>query len=164
MKRMTLVLLFGLTGCAITPDLPNLIPPKPPHTTYAQEEVHSSIPVMLIDSQGTRWAAAKTEQHIITKFNEDIPPKGALSRIGSFFGGLGFWIILALIVAFCIAPGGTMLWLWKEKNRFQAAFTETVTAIKASKAVDNQPALHDALKNNLSEDSKTLVGKIKATL
>lgn len=164
MKRILIISLLSLTGCAITPNLPNLVPPKPPHTTYLQEEVHSSVPVLLVDSQGTKYASAKTEQHIITKYNYDEAPKGFLSRIGSFLGGLGFWIIVGILIAFVIAPGGTMIWLWNQKKRFQSAFEETVSAIKTSNAVDAHPALSTALDSTQSDTTKQMVGIVKATL
>jgi hypothetical protein len=157
------LMVFLLAGCAMSIPWPSLRGPERPKTIYNWEERQVSNPVVLTEKSGKQYVAYQTDKQLIAHLDSTPRKVGLFERIGSFIAGLGFWIILALIIAFVIAPAGTIVFLFGQFKKYKTALVETVTAIKQSKATEN-PAVKQALVDNHSPETRTIVGQIKAAL
>lgn len=98
------------------------------------------------------------------KGNEkSVPKKTLMQRVGDWISGLGFLAFILIVAGLFLAPTVTISILFSILKRTRKAFIETVKAIKDVKA-DQQTELHNALNKIQSEETKQLVGEVKAQL
>lgn len=159
-----LLTLVTLSGCAITPQFPNLNRPERPKTIYGWQEEFVSTPQVLTGIDGKNYVSNKTEKRLSINLDTTTKKPGFFQRVGGFFGGLGFWLIVLLVLGLVFAPGITIPFLLAKYHQYRNAFKQTVAAIKESKAVDENQKLHDALKSRQDDSTKKLVGELKAAI
>ena len=161
--RITFLLLtlVTLSGCAITPQFPNLNRPERPKTVYNWQEELVSTPQVLAGTDGKNYVSNKTEKRLSINLDTSTKKAGFFDRVGGFLGGLGFWMIVLLVLGLVFAPGITIPVILGKLFQYKNAFKQTVAAIKESKAVDENPKLHDALKAKQDDATKKLVGILK---
>ena len=155
--------LLGLCGCAsVTPKFPSLAPPEKPRTVYNWNEEVIIEPKVIKTGEG-EFIVQRTEKRLSAGLDTTPKKVGLIERIGSFIGGLSFWIFALVVLGLILAPGATIGFLFKKYAQYKNAMKQTVAAIKEARAVDSQ-ALHDALKARQTVETKKIVGRIKAGL
>lgn len=161
MKKWALLLLvFGTCGCGVL-SFPQLNAPKPPDQVYKYSSTIEKEPkvVQTPDGKSIVWEAQK--QTVDVNYERKDKPLSWWQRFCNWLGNWGIISILALIAALVIAPGGTMLWLWRQYMKFKKAFTQTVKAIDESKAVETTPTLKASLSSHQDNSVKALVDDIQ---
>lgn len=156
-----LLIMIFLTGCAGI-RLPSLPTPKRPDTLYNYSETQTSKPTAVV-TNGKVIVVTETEKTV--RIGLKIAPKKVTfaERIGGWISGLGLIAVIALIVGLVLAPGATIAFLFKVVRKWKRAMRETVVAIKESKAVTNGNGLDKSLSSRQSEETKKIVGNIKAS-
>lgn len=105
----------------------------------------------------------RTEKRLSAGLDTTPRRVGFMERIGSFIGGLSFWIFALIVLGLILAPGATIGLLFKKYAQYKNAMKQTVAAIKEARAADSQ-SLHDSLKARQTAETKKIVGNLKAEL
>ena len=165
MKTIAIILLsvflLSTSGCI---SLPLKIGNNKSNITYSKTDKGT-----IIREEGYEEVAGKPKKY--SKYYKEydkgseksIPKKTLMQKVGDWISGLGFLAFILLGVGLFLAPTVTIGILFSILKRTRRAFIETVKAIKDVKA-DQQIELHNALNKNQSNETKQLVGEIKAKL
>lgn len=89
------------------------------------------------------------------------PPATAGQRVGAIVGTVGGIGLVLVIVLAVFCPGILAAFAVRTAMKWRAAFSQTVSAISASRAVEKNPQLHDALKAAQTPETKELVARVK---
>ncbi len=161
MRNLFLVVIMALflSGCGIL-NFPSLNAPKPPDQVYQYSQTIEKQPkvVQLENGKSVVWESQK--QTVDVNYERKDKPLSWWQRFTNWLGNLGIIGLIGMIVALFVAPGGTMLWLWKQYMKFKKAFTQTVVAIDESNAVAH-PEVKAALSAKQDNDVKALVDDIQ---
>ena len=163
MKTIAVLVLsmFLLSGCI---GLPVKFNSGNSNITYSKSDKGT-----IIKEEGYEEVAGKPKKFskYYREFEKDneksIPKKTLMQKVGDWISGLGFLAFILLVVGLFLAPGVTISVLFSILKRTRRAFIETVKAIKEVKG-DQKEDLHNALNKNQSNETKQLVGEVKAKL
>lgn len=163
MKRVfaLIILVLSLSGCGAI-SFPQLNAPKPPEQVYKYHQTITTEPrVVQTNDKGQSVVFTAQTQTVDVNYDRKDKPLSWWQRFCNWLGNIGMLGLVGLIVALVIAPGGTMLWLWKQYMKFKKAFTQTVDAIDESKAVQTNVNLKTALSAKQDNDVKALVDDLQ---
>jgi len=164
-----IVLIFlslAISGCA---GIPFTSSPSPKMSeSWSKTEDITPVAVGLVD--GKQVAINETHRAIAVNREVVVEKKPLLQAIWGWFVGLGM-IGGALAFFFPTAFFAIALWLLKKWNTLKReyvlhkeALVETVKAVKETEAIKKDADLHHALDVLQSQETKKLIGQIRATL
>lgn len=154
MKKALIFVLFvvGLSGCGIL-NFPSLNAPKPPDQVYSYHQTIENQPQIVQTADGKSFVWESQKQTIDANYERKDKPLTWWQKVCNWFANLGILGILGTIASIIIAPGGTIAWLFAEKNKIMTALKQTVKGIDDSQVVKNSPQVAQAL--SASQDAKT---------
>lgn len=161
MRKIALLLLvLGTAGCGAL-QFPTINAPKPPEQVYKYSQTIEKQPQVVQTPDGKSYVWESQKQTVDVNYEKKEKPLSWWQRFCNWLGNLGIIGILLLVGALVIAPGGTMMFLWKKYQQFRKAFTQTVKAIDDAKAVETNPALKQSLSARQDNSVKALVDDIQ---
>lgn len=163
MKRFLWLLLIVVffSGCG-TLKFPTLNAPNPPEQVYKYRQTINTEPrVVQTNSKGESVVFTAQQQTVDVNFDNKEKPLSWWQRFCNWLSSWSLLGVLALGLALFFAPAATIAWLWKVKDKFKKAFTQTVQAIDEANAVEKDANLKNALAKHQDASVKALVDDVQ---